>query len=103
MFDESFASRPRQVVEVGRVPVGVLEIEQRPEELYLAVIELVAGWLGRGLGAEIVRSLITHAQISGRPLGLHVLRVNSRAITFYERQGLAIVEVEAHKLRLQTP
>lgn len=80
----------------------MLEIEQRPEELYLALIELAAEWRERGLGSEIVGSLIAQAQSSGRPLSLDVLKANSRAISFYERLGLDIIEVQTLKLRLRT-
>jgi ribosomal protein S18 acetylase RimI-like enzyme len=102
MFDEAFEGRPRQIIEIDPEAVGVLEIEQRPEELYLALIELAAEWRERGLGSEIVGSLIAQAQSSGRPLSLHVLKANSRAISFYERLGLDIIGVETLKLRLRT-
>ncbi len=52
MFWESVAHRPRQVIEVDGERVGVIEIDDRPQELYLANLELVARWQGQGLGAE---------------------------------------------------
>lgn len=102
MFDEGFERRRRQIIEIDQEAVGVLEIEQRPEGLYLALIELAAEWRERGLGSEIVGSLIAQAHSSGRPLSLDVLKANSRAISFYERLGLDIIEVQTLKIRLRT-
>ena len=94
MCTDRFDERPRQVIEVDGERVGVVEVDDRPDELYLAVIELSSRWQRRGLGGEILRSLIEHAERSGKPLVLHTLRVNARAQTFYEREGLRIVREE---------
>lgn len=40
MCTDRFDERPRQVVEVDGERVGVVEVDDRPDELYLAVIEL---------------------------------------------------------------
>ena len=40
MFTDRFDERPRQVIEVDGKRVGVVEVDDRPDELYLAVIEL---------------------------------------------------------------
>ena len=94
MFTDRFDERPRQVIEVDGERVGVIEVDDRPDELYLAVIELAPRWQRKGLGGDILRSLIERAERSGKPLALHTLRVNTRAQTFYEREGLRIVREE---------
>jgi hypothetical protein len=40
------ARTPRDVVEVAGEPVGVVAIEERPDELYLGMIELLPEWQG---------------------------------------------------------
>ena len=102
MFCESFAHRPRQVIEVEGDRVGVIELDDRPQELYLANLELAARWQGRGLGAEILRWLLACAERAHKPLSLHVLRANPRATRFYEREGLRIVAAEPTKLLMRS-
>lgn len=56
MFSGRFARRPRQVIELRQRACGVLEMEDRPDELYLALLEL--------------------SPQSSKPLALHVLRAD---------------------------
>ena len=102
MFFERLAKRSRQVIEVDGEPVGVLEVEDRPDELYLGLIELSPKWQGRGLGADILKSLIDRAWRSGKPLSLHVLTTNPRARTFYERAGIRVVSTESARSLMRT-
>jgi ribosomal protein S18 acetylase RimI-like enzyme len=103
MFADAIARTPRDVVEVAGEPVGVVAIEERPDELYLGMIELLPEWQGRGLGTSILAWLRERAAESGRGLSLHVLPVNVRAVAFYERCGLGVVAVERTRLTMRAP
>lgn len=76
MFTEAFHRQERQVIVAGADDVGVLAVEERPDELYLALLELLPAWLGKGLGTEILRWLLRQAADTGRALSLHVLGTN---------------------------
>lgn len=102
MFAEAFERRPRQVIDVAGESVGVLEIEQRPDGLYLTLIELPAACRDKNLGAHILRWLLRRAEEQNLPLRLHVLKVNRRAVAFYEREGLRIVDSEPLKLLMSS-
>ena len=52
MFSERVVEQSRQVIEVDGERVGVLEIDDRPDELYLALLELSPSWQGKGLGTD---------------------------------------------------
>jgi GNAT superfamily N-acetyltransferase len=101
MFSERF-NRQRQVIEVDGERVGVLEVEDRPDELYLALLELSPSWQGKGLGTDILHWLMARAKQSNKPLALHVLRTNPRARSFYEREGMRVVDAEPVKFLLRT-
>ncbi len=102
MFSERFVVQSRQVVEVDGERVGVLEIDDRPEELYLALLELSPPWQGKGIGTDLLRSVIAQARRSNKPLALHVLRTNPRARAFYKREGLYVARVEPTKFLMRT-
>jgi ribosomal protein S18 acetylase RimI-like enzyme len=103
-FRERFAATPRQVVMVAGRKAGVLELVERPDELFLGLIEVLPAYQGQGLGTAIIRSVQRSAAAQGRPVGLRVLRVNP-AQRLYRRLGFQIVEEnETHlTMRWQPP
>ena len=86
-FERFFQPAQLQIVEVGGEAVGVLEVEERDDELFLANIDIRPEWQSRGIGSSIVRSLQERARDAGKPLALQVLHVNARARALYERLG----------------
>jgi ribosomal protein S18 acetylase RimI-like enzyme len=86
-FDARFDPTRRQIVQVDRVDVGEIAVEERPDEIYLARIALLPGWQGRGIGTSVVRSLLERAAASGTAVVLEVLHTNPRARELYERLG----------------
>ena len=76
-----------QIVTVDGADVGILVTEDRPEELYLAGIEIHPGHQGRGIGAHLIGGLIERAHRGGRHVVLDVLTVNHRAHALYRRLG----------------
>jgi ribosomal protein S18 acetylase RimI-like enzyme len=102
MFADAFSRQPRQVIEVDGRAVGVLVVDERSGELYLGLIELLPAWQGRGLGTDILRCLLRRARETQRPLTLHVLRANPRAVALYEREGLRVVLSEPVRLLMRS-
>ena len=81
--------------------VGVLSLEDRGDELFLADLELVPERQGRGLGTAVVRSLQERARSERRPLTLQVLHVNGRARELYVRLGFEEVWRDEIRARMQ--
>ncbi|MFF4396238.1 GNAT family N-acetyltransferase [Streptomyces sp. NPDC001480] len=101
----AFAPGSWQIVTADGTDAGMLHVEHRPTEIYLARIELHPDHQGRGIGSELVRGLLDQAQRQGRDLTLDVLAVNRRAQALYRRLGLH--EVTRHgerdiKIRMST-
>jgi GNAT superfamily N-acetyltransferase len=76
----------------------VLVVEERPDELYLGLLELLPAWQNRGLGTDILRWLLALAAGTGRSLTLQVLRANPRAAALYEREGLRVISRDQIRL-----
>ncbi|OEV03059.1 GNAT family N-acetyltransferase [Streptomyces nanshensis] len=76
-----------QVVTVGGADAGNLVVEEHPDRLYLARLELHPDHQGQGVGARVLRTVTEAAAAGGRALFLDVLTVNTRARAFYERHG----------------
>lgn len=86
-FERRFQPEKLQIVHVEGQAVGLLEVEERADELFLANVEIHPDWRGKGIGSSIVRSLQERARGAGKPLALQVLHVNARARTLYEGLG----------------
>ncbi|MBK9322384.1 MAG: GNAT family N-acetyltransferase [Bdellovibrionaceae bacterium] len=73
-----------KIIKLGQKDIGVLQVETRPEEIFLANVLLLPECQGKGLGTEIVRDIIQSAgQLS---VTLTVLKPNP-AKKLYERLG----------------
>jgi ribosomal protein S18 acetylase RimI-like enzyme len=77
------------VIVVDGVDAGRLDVEERDDEVFLALIELAPEYQGRGIGSRLIRELIDGA--GGKRVTLSVLGVNDRAYQLYRRLGFTEV------------
>ena len=92
--DRAFSPGLWQIITAGGSDVGVLNVEYRPGEIYVARIEIHPDYQGRGIGTRLISALIDEARQKGRDLVLDVLTVNHRARALYQRLGMT--EVARH-------
>jgi ribosomal protein S18 acetylase RimI-like enzyme len=84
-----------QIITAGGAGIGMLDVEYRPAEIYLARIEIHPDHQGGGIGTRLMSALIDEAGRKGQDLVLDdVLTVNRRAQALYQRLGMA--EVARH-------
>jgi len=83
-----------QIITAGGADIGMLDVEYRPGEIYLARIEICPDHQGRGIGSRLISALDGEARQKGQDLVLDVLTVNHRAQALYQRLGMT--EVARH-------
>lgn len=88
-FDEHFDPRKFQIVRVAGWDAGFLSVEERAGHVYLGNLALLPGFQRRGIGAEVVASVLEQSDERGLPVRLQVLRSNP-ARRFYERLGFVL-------------
>jgi len=71
--------------------VGVVQVCDEADHLYLSRVEVLPAWQGRGVGSGVIRALQALARAQGRPVRLHVFDINP-ARRLYERLGFRVVE-----------
>jgi len=83
-----------QIITADGADAGMLAVEYRPGEIYLARIELHPDYQGHGIGTWVITALLDEAQRKGQDLVLDVFTVNRRAQALYQRLGMT--EVARH-------
>jgi len=83
-----------QIITADGADAGMLAVEYRPGEIYLARIELHRDYQGHGIGTRLVSALLDEARQKGQDLVLDVLTVNHHAQALYQRLGMT--EVARH-------
>lgn len=102
-FRAKFDPRNRQIIQVEGEDVGVLVLERKENEIFIALLEIKPSYQGRGIGTAIVRQIIEEGQSQNLPIILHVLRSNIRARYLYERLGFAVNEEQKFRYQMIYP
>ena len=77
-----------QVIELQNQPIGYLEIEPFTDHIFLANFMIIKPFQGKGIGKIIMQDLIQN----NPKIVLEVLKVNQRAIEFYQGLNFEIIE-----------
>lgn len=103
LFRRDFDPSCSQIVVVDGEDAGVLVLEKRDDEWFLANIQIAPAHQSRGLGARLIGTLLAEARAAGLPVTLQVLTVN-RARRLYERLGFVTTGLtETHVLMRAVP
>jgi ribosomal protein S18 acetylase RimI-like enzyme len=81
--------RLRIIQQDGR-DVGMLYVEERAEEIFLASLEVLPAFQRRGIGSAVICELIETAARLGKPVALQVLKNNILARNLYQRLGFGV-------------
>jgi ribosomal protein S18 acetylase RimI-like enzyme len=89
-YRRSYPIQNLRVVQLDGQDAGMLYVQERTEELYLASIEILPAFQRRGIGTAVIRELIAAAARLGKPVALQVLKGNIRARSLYQRLGFGV-------------
>ncbi len=96
-FQAKWEPSKRQIIQVEGQDAGVLVIEDRDDEYYLGLIEILPEYQGQGVGTAVIQNFIAAAQAQNLPATLHVLKANPAAHHLYERLGFTLIAEEEHR------
>jgi ribosomal protein S18 acetylase RimI-like enzyme len=104
-FESRFAPAALSLLVVDGRAVGMIALQERPAELYVAALEIEPAMQGRGLGTAVMEAVVAQAAARGVPATLQVLELNEGARRLYERLGFrAVGRVEHHiQMRRDAP
>jgi len=89
-----------QVILSKNLEVGFIMAPIKDNARWIHTICIVPEHQNRGIGTEVVRSVIAEAETQNMPLYLSVLKVNP-ARRLYERLGFVVIEETEHHFRMK--
>jgi len=72
--------------------IGILEITENKEEVYIVELEIHPDFQGNGIGTSILENIINNAISKDKKARLGVFKINESAKRLYERIGFSILE-----------
>jgi ribosomal protein S18 acetylase RimI-like enzyme len=91
-----FPNADNLIVMQRRQPIGRLYVDRAMDEIRVVDILLAEQARGKGIGTQLLTSLLDEARIADKPVRLHVLK-HDRAMALYQRLGFEIIaEKELH-------
>jgi ribosomal protein S18 acetylase RimI-like enzyme len=97
----TFTPDTHQVILVAGERAGILAVEPQPAHVQLEKLYLLPGARNRGVGAQVLRSVLQRAIAGGRRVRLRVLTVNTPAQRFYARHGFVVVTTTRERLFME--
>ena len=99
LHSRRFQEQDFQIIEVDGKDVGIMSVAYRPDCVVVNQLYILAEHQGQGIGRECMLLVMEQGNSLGLPIRLQVLKVNARAVTFYERLGFEITdETDTHFL-----
>jgi ribosomal protein S18 acetylase RimI-like enzyme len=83
--ERRFETQDFQIVRFGMVDAGVLSVDRQPDCITVNQLYILPAHQNLGIGSICMATIFDEAAAAGVPVRLQVLKVNSRALAFYER------------------
>lgn len=87
MIRKTLFSGEMQIAQIDKVPVGVISVQARTEELFLSMIEILPQYQKKGIGTFFLKNIQQEATRQKIPVALQVHQTNEIAQAFYFRLG----------------
>lgn len=95
-FQDVWKSHNITVITINKEPVGMFQLYQRSDHLWLAEIQIATKYQNNGIGTKVIADLMNKARKLGLPLRLRVLHKNHRAQSLYQRLGFRHTKGTSH-------
>jgi ribosomal protein S18 acetylase RimI-like enzyme len=98
--DEVYKMKQIKFIVIDEQPVGFLQVEETDKEIFLANLLIVDEYQDKGLGRELLQSVMKRAGKLDKPVRLEVFTINERAQQFYQRHGFRMIKKDNIKIEM---
>jgi len=87
LHQRRFAEHDFQIIEMAGKEVGITAMSRQPDCINLHQLFILPEYQSKGIGEAVLTFIIEDTAASKIPVRLRVLKVNPRALMFYQRLG----------------
>ena len=91
-YNERFPDADYNIIVYRGRPAGRIWIGRTPEQIRLLDITILPEFQNQGVGATLLKSLLSESEERGLPLRHMVFKLNTAALRFYERFGFTQID-----------
>ena len=85
-FREYFDPNLTKIIQAEGIDIGMLKVEERSDCIYLGDLQIASGYRNKGIGTDLIKTVIRSANLVNKPVRLRVLNGNP-ARNLYLRLG----------------
>jgi GNAT superfamily N-acetyltransferase len=101
---QRFGKHDFRIINSDGIDVGTMAVAVAPDCVNVHQMFLLPEHQGKGIGGECMALILEEARQLGLPVRLQVMKVNPRALAFYERLGFTRTgETDTHDLMEKVP
>ena len=99
LHEQRFGAQDFRVINLAGTDVGIMAVDLAPDCVKVNQLFLLPEHQGKDIGRRCMLLIIEEARQLGLPVRLRVLKVNPRALSFYQRLGfMRTGETDTHDL-----
>ena len=95
------ASQDVRIIQYKGIDVGYFSTSSTVDSVRVYQIFILPEYQRKGLGTACMRVIVADAKAQERSVRLQVLKINTRAIAFYERLGFNIVDEDDTHVQME--
>ena len=101
LHNRRFDSQDLRIIQFNGSDVGFLSTSSLSDTFKVDQIYILPEYQGKEIGTACMRRIIDDANREQKPVTLQVLKINTRATTFYQRLGFTIVDENATHFQMK--
>jgi GNAT superfamily N-acetyltransferase len=99
LHEQRFKAQDFRIINLAGKDIGIMAVVVEPDCLRLNQLYLLPEHQGKGIGRECMLMIMEEAHQLGLPVRLRVLKVNPRALAFFQKLGFTRTgETDTHDL-----
>ena len=96
-----FAAQDFRIIRIRGIDVGFFATSNTSEAVKLHQLFILPEYQGRGIGSACMTRIVNEANLAQKPMMLQVLKINTRAVAFYQRLGFTIADDDSTHVQME--
>lgn len=101
LHDRRFREQDFQIINLDGEDIGIMSVVVQPDCVFVNQLYLLPEHQGQAVGRKCMLAVMESAKGLGLPVRLQVMKVNPRAVAFYQRLGFTITGQTATHVQMQ--